>query len=190
MKETKKMATTDLVLTGLCTAVIAVLAQISIPMPGGVPVTLQTFAVALCGYILGWKMGLVSVAVYILLGAVGAPVFTGFKGGVGSILGVTGGFIWGFLPMAALCGLGAGKKTVWKAKQALPGIALGILGVALCHGAGVIWYAFATKNALLPSFLSVSLPFIPKDLVSVVAGYILACVIKSALYRANVPVKA
>ena len=63
------------------TAVVAVLSQIAIPMPSGVPVTLQTLAVALCGYVLGSKKGAVSLLVYALLGAVGAPVFANFKGG-------------------------------------------------------------------------------------------------------------
>ena len=87
-------------------AVMAVLSQISIPLPTGVPVTLQTFAVALCGYVLGVGMGGSALAVYLALGAVGLPVFAGFSGGVGSFLGVTGGFLWGFFLMSLLCGLG------------------------------------------------------------------------------------
>ena len=66
-----------IVLTGMFAAVLAALSQIQIPMPSGVPVTLQTFAVALTGYVLGWQYGLASTAIYILLGAIGLPVFAG-----------------------------------------------------------------------------------------------------------------
>ena len=81
MSETKKTRTQKMILAALFTAVIAVLSQTAIPTPFDVPLTLQTFAVALCGYTLGIKWGVASVAAYILLGAVGVPVFSGFKGG-------------------------------------------------------------------------------------------------------------
>ena len=97
----KKISTKDMVQIAMFTAVVAVLSQIAIPMPSEVPVTLQTLAVALCGYVLGSKKGAVSLLVYALLGAVGAPVFANFKGGLGAIAGPTGGFIWGFIFMAA-----------------------------------------------------------------------------------------
>ncbi|MEG1426953.1 MAG: biotin transporter BioY, partial [Oscillospiraceae bacterium] len=102
--------TINLVMTGLFAAVVVVLTMISIPMPSGVPITLQTFAVALCGYLLGRKYGVASVLVYMAIGAIGLPVFSGFHGGVGALVGLTGGFIWGFLPMAFLCGLAVKKK--------------------------------------------------------------------------------
>lgn len=85
MKETTakaKIKTADLVIIALFAAITAVLSQIAIPMPTNVPVTLQTFAVALCGFCLGSKKGTAAILVYILLGAVGIPVFTGFKGGL------------------------------------------------------------------------------------------------------------
>ena len=93
--EKKKMSAKDMAFTGMFAAVIAVLSQIAIPLPSGVPVTLQTFAVALAGYTLGMKLGGLSAIVYVLIGAVGVPVFSGFKGGLGSLTGPTGGFIWG-----------------------------------------------------------------------------------------------
>ena len=92
MKSTKKM-----IIVGMFAAVIAVLAQIAFPLPSGVPVTLQTFAVVLTGVVLGARLGTAATFVYILLGAVGVPVFSGLGGGLGVIVGKTGGFIWGFL---------------------------------------------------------------------------------------------
>ena len=102
MKNREK--TIQIVLVGVFAAVLAVLSQISIPLPSGIPVTLQTFAVALCGYALGWKRGLLATAVYVALGLVGLPVFSGFSGGLGKLAGPTGGYILGFLAIAGLAG--------------------------------------------------------------------------------------
>lgn len=79
---------TNIVMVGVFAAVLAVLSQISFPLPSGIPVTLQTFAVALCGYALGCKRGTLAVLVYIVLGAVGLPVFANFSGGFGSLVGL------------------------------------------------------------------------------------------------------
>ena len=118
-------------------AVLAVCSQIAIPLPSGVPVTLQTFAV----------------------GLVGAPVFSNFMGGPAVLFGKTGGFIYGFLPMALLCGLAAEKE--------LPGrIFLSAAGLLLCHLCGVLQFSLLTGMDLLKSALLVSLPYLVKDLIS------------------------
>ena len=93
-KEKKKITTKSIVMTGMFAAVLAVLSQIAIPMPSGVPVTLQTFAVALTGFVLGMKLGTAATAVYVMIGALGAPVFAGFSVGLGILLWKTGGFIF------------------------------------------------------------------------------------------------
>ena len=89
--------------TAILTAVLTVLSQIAIPTPWNIPFTLQTFGVALCGYLLGPWYGTASIVVYIALGAIGVPVFSGFKGSIGALAGMTGGYIFGFLFMALLC---------------------------------------------------------------------------------------
>ena len=97
MKENTRKRTLNLIMAALFTAITAVLSQTAIPTPFDVPLTLQTFAVALCGYALGVKWGLASIATYILLGVCGVPVFSGFKSGAQVLFGATGGFIFGFL---------------------------------------------------------------------------------------------
>ena len=92
MNENTRKRTLNLTLAALFTAVTAVLSQTAIPTPFDVPLTLQTFAVALCGYTLGIKWGLASILTYILLGTAGVPVFSGFRGGVQVLFGATGGF--------------------------------------------------------------------------------------------------
>ena len=93
-------------------AIICILSQISIPTPFGVPVTLQILAISLCGYILGYKNALKTVAVYILLGMLGLPVFANFKGGIPALLGPTGGFVAGFVFVAFFCGLNKKHKII------------------------------------------------------------------------------
>ena len=91
---------------GLFAAVIAIMAQISIPMPGGVPMTMQTFAVTLAAIVLGAKLSTVSTVIYLILGAAGVPVLAGFTGGLAKFVGPTGGFLISFPLMAFVIGWG------------------------------------------------------------------------------------
>ncbi len=94
------MKVKDMTLIAMFAAIMAVCSWISIPAP--VPFTLQTMAVFLAVGLLGGKRGTIAVAIYILLGAVGLPVFAGFSGGLGTLLGLTGGYIFGFLAYVGL----------------------------------------------------------------------------------------
>jgi len=129
-----KLTTKQIVLTGMMTAVLAVLSIVTIPLPTGVPVTLQTFAMAFCGYVLGWKLGGASSALYLILGAIGVPVYAGMSGGFGALLGPAGGFIFGFIPMAMLCGAGI--------KKGFPGkpFVLGIAGLMSRIRCGTVFH--------------------------------------------------
>lgn len=157
-----------------CTAVLCVLSQISFPLPSGVPVTLQTLGMALCGCLLGVRRGAICVAVYLLLGMAGLPVFAGFTGGVSKLAGPTGGFLIGFIFLAALCGLARGKAGL------APWLYMA-LGLLLCHAAGVIQFALLGGRSLTETFLVVSLPYIVKDALSLAAGRLLAAGIDKRL---------
>ena len=100
-----KLTTYELVLCALCAAVTCILAPISVPLAGEVPISLATFAVLLSGILLGGRFGAISQLVYVLLGSVGVPVFAGWTGGIGITLGVTGGYIIGYILMAFVAGL-------------------------------------------------------------------------------------
>ena len=89
-------------------ALIALCAWLSVP--AAIPFTMQTFAVVAAAGTLGARRGAAALGLYILLGALGLPVFSGFQGGVGALLGAAGGYIVGFLPAAAIAGLGAGRR--------------------------------------------------------------------------------
>ena len=167
------------VMTGLLAAVMAVMSQIQFPLPSGVPVTMQSFAMALAGYILGWRYGLASTVVYILLGAVGVPVFAGFSGGLGFTVSPAGGYIWGFLPMVALCGLGYEKRSMPTL------IGLSVAGLACCHILGVIQLSIVTGLDAWGAFLTGSAPYLVKDLVSLAAAYAVAKAVRKALTSAG-----
>lgn len=160
-----------MVYIALMTAVLAVLSILRIPLPSGVPITLQTFAVALCGGTLG-KRGALAAALYLLLGTLGLPVFSGMSAGASVLFGATGGFLFGFVPMAYLCGTGIGVRG--KTARA----ALGLLGLAICHAMGAMQYALVTNTPLAASFLLVSVPYLIKDIPSVLAAVMLGALIR------------
>lgn len=177
--ENSKNTVQRTVLTGIMAALLAVMSQISIPLPTGVPVTLQTFAVALCGYLLGPVLGTLAVVVYLALAAVGVPVLAGLSGGIGAFIGMTGGFLWGFLPMSFLCGLGVktGKKYL--------AFLLGGAGLVICHLAGAFQYSLVSGTTFTVSLLTISLPFLLKDAASVVLAYLAAVGIAASLKKAG-----
>lgn len=170
-----QIKTIDLVLIALFAAITAVLSQISIPMPTGIPVSLQTFAAALCGYYLGSKKGTAAILVYILLGAVGVPVFAGFKSGIACIVSLTGGFIYGFIPYVFLCGLPVKNKIIK--------ILLGLAGLLACHFFGVLHYTLLTEHTFIHSFLAISVPYLLKDFISVVLAYFTSLAVSKATAR-------
>lgn len=148
-------------ISALFTAIIAASAWISVPTPFGISFTLQTFGVCLAGFCLGAKAGTAATAAYIAIGAAGLPVFSSFTGGIGILLGVSGGFLWGFLASATLCGV-AGITN----KRALKYLLM-ILAVLLCHAVGVIQFCVVSGVNFWAGFLSASLPFLVKDFVLV-----------------------
>lgn len=179
--KSRMKSTLTIAKTGLFTAIIAILSQIAIPLPSGVPITLQTFAIALCGYVLGSKNGSLSVLIYILLGALGVPLFANFNSGIGVLFGVTGGFIWGFLILAYLCGL----HLIFNFNNGKIGIILGLIGLILCHILGVIQFTVVTSGEIFKSFLIVSMPYLLKDSLSIVAAYLVAETVRKRLIKAR-----
>lgn len=154
------------------TAVIAATAWVSIPTPFGVNLAFSLFGVCLAAFCLDAKSAIAATIVYIALGAVGLPVFSQFMGGFGVLFGTSGGFLWGFIPLAALCSIA--KKKESKGIKYL----LMISSVLLCHILGVAQFCVVSGNGLLVSFLSASLPFLLKDLILVFVAELVARRIK------------
>ncbi len=155
-----------LVLTGIFAAVVAVCSWISIPLPfTQVPINLAILGVLLAGGCLGWKHGGLSLIIYVLLGAVGLPVFAGFGAGLGTLVGPTGGYIVGYVLCAAVAGLGASSSAASKISKhpSLRLAAFMALGVATCYTFGTIWYVLLMKTSLWVGLISCVFPFIPFD---------------------------
>ncbi len=133
-----RLSTRELVYIALFAVLIVVCSWISVPTPMGIPVTLQTFAIFLSLGLLGGRRGTASLIVYILLGVVGLPVFSGFRGGAGVILGTTGGYIIGFVFSALLFWLITAKL----GNRTFIIITAMILGVIVCYAFGTAWFVF------------------------------------------------
>ena len=164
--------TYDLVMIGLFAVVIAICYWISIPTT--VQFTMQTFAVFLNVALLGGKKGSITVFVYILLGAVGVPVFAGFRGGIGVLVGNTGGYIVGFLCSALLMW---GMEKVMKKNTVSLAIQM-VAGLILCYIFGTAWFMILyTKTIGSIGLLSVLgmcvFPFVIPDLLKIVLALFL-----------------
>ena len=170
----------DLTRVALMTAILAVCGWITIPLPEPmVPFTLQTFGVFLCLLLLGGRDGTLAIAAYLLLGAVGAPVFSSFRGGLGVLLGSTGGYLTGFLAMGllywALTARGEGGT-----KRKLLACALGLL---LCYAFGTAWFLVVYTNAKGAISLAAVLgmcviPYIIPDVIKIIVALSLTGALK------------
>lgn len=169
----QKMKTVDMVYIAIFAVLIAVCSWISIPMT--VPFTLQTFGVFLAVGILGGKRGTIAVLIYMLLGAVGIPVFSGFRGGVGVLLGNTGGYIVGFL-ISALVMWGI-EKTL--GKKPIMQILSMLAGLVVCYAFGTAWFQILyTRNTGAVGLGTVLgwcvIPFIIPDLLKIALAFVLS----------------
>ncbi len=172
----KKEDTRRLVFCALFTALIAVFSQLQLPV-GPVPVSLATLGVMLCGLLLGWRYGVLAVGAYILLGAVGVPVFAGFQGGAGRLLGPTGGYIVGYLFYALLAGLNLPRlqERFWGRCVLL------LLGTAVCYGLGTAWFVHISGRTLAESLSLCVVPFLPGDAAKIALAAFLTPRLRKAL---------
>lgn len=179
------MNTKRIALIGLMTAVICVLGPVSFPLPiSPVPVSLGVLGILLAAYLLGMKWGTVSCLVYLLIGLVGVPVFTGFSGGLGKVLGPTGGYLIGYIFLALSTGFFVGK---WPAKWQLH-LAGMILGAAAMYLFGTLWLAYLMKYSFLEALWAGVILYIPADLVKMVITLSLGGLIRRRLMKAGLAI--
>jgi len=177
------LKTKKLVVAAMMTAVMCILAQIAVPLPfTEVPFSLGVLGVFLCGAVLEPKYAVASLLVYDLLGAVGAPVFAGFKGGIGTIAGPTGGFIIAYPFMALTVALSVKLLKNKKLYTYLIGMTASLI---ICYGLGTAWFSiYAGKNFLTAATL-VAVPFIPFDLAKAVIASVVASQLMPRLEKSN-----
>ena len=180
MTTSTRLRTLDLTYIALFAVLMAVCAWITIPMT--VPFTLQIFAVFAALATLGGRRGTYAVAVYLLLGAVGLPVGAGFQGGLGWLLGTTGGYIVGFLCIALIYWLMTAKLG-----ESLPvSIAACVLGLAVCYVFGTIWFMVVYARSTGPVGIMTALswcvfPYVIPDLLKLVLAVTLSHRVKGFL---------
>ncbi|MCI1305293.1 MAG: biotin transporter BioY [Lachnospiraceae bacterium] len=162
------------------TAVMCVLGPISIPT-GLVPISLTPFAVFLAAYILGMKKGTAAVAIYVLLGIAGLPVFSGYQGGVAKAFGPTGGYIIGFILMALISGVFIDRFS-GKIYMQVIGMAIGL---AVCYAFGTLWLKYQANMPLSAAVAAGVFPFIGLDAVKMVLAILIGRPVRSALIRAG-----
>lgn len=181
-KKEKAFSTQDLVLTGMFAALLAAISQISLPMPSGVPITIQVFGIALVGTVLGWKRGFLATVVYILIGAVGVPVFANFRGGIQVLAGMSGGYILAWPVMALLSGIR--PKTENKAVNLGIMILLSVIGLMVVEFAGAFQWSRLTSDMSFGAIIAYSfVAFIPKDTIITVAAVIVGNQIRKPLIK-------
>ncbi len=172
-RQQKEMTTQDLVYTAIGITLITVCSWITIPMT--IPFTLQTFAVFAVLLILGGEKGTLATLIYVLMGAIGIPVFSGFSGGIGIILGTTGGYIIGFIFIGLIylaMTKALGKKTPVE-------IAALLIGLIVCYAFGTGWFMYVYMRSsgavgLLTVLSWCVFPFIIPDLCKLTLAFIMA----------------
>ncbi len=185
--------TRRLTLCAVMAAVTCVLAPISVPI-GPVSITGGTLALYLAACLLGGRWGLVTTLVYLLLGFVGLPVFSNYMGGAARLLGPTGGYLVGYLPMVFLAGTvsewsfrrlgdGGDKKSV--ALAALLQFLGMALATAVLYAFGTAWYCIQAEVSLEKALAACVFPFIPFDLIKMAAALLVGLPVRRALERAG-----
>ena len=162
--------------TALMAAVLCVLGPLVIPI-GPVPISLVPLAIFLSVYILGTKKGTIAVLLYLFIGAVGLPVFSGFAGGFGKIAGPTGGYLLGYIFMALIAG--------WFIHRFYDRIAIQflgmLLGLAVLYAFGTAWLSISAGMTFKAALAAGVIPFVAFDIVKIIISIVLGRTIKNRI---------
>lgn len=178
-KKTKTLEVREMCYIAMFTAVIAIMAQISIPLPLGVPLTMQTFAITLAAVVLGAKFSTYSTVIYLLLGAVGVPVLANFSAGLDKFVGPTGGFLISFPIMAFIIGYGTEHKDMFKGAF----VVFLILGTIANYVVGVAMFCALTHSSVATGITACVTPFIPTAIIKAVLASYVGFIIRKRLPR-------
>ena len=165
----------------LMAAVICVVGPFTLPI-GPVPITLAPLAILLSVYILGTKKGTIALLIYLLIGAVGVPVFSGFTGGIGKLAGPTGGYLIGYIIFALIAG--------WFIHRFYDKVVIQFLGMVLAlavlYAFGTAWLAYSAGMTFGAALAVGVLPFIVFDLIKIVIAIALGRAVRSRLLRSGI----
>ena len=168
-----------MVLIALFAAILCIAAPFSISA-GPIPITLATLAIYLAAVLLDTKKAVAAVAVYLLLGAVGLPVFSGFSGGIHRLIGPTGGYLIGYLPCAFLTAFLIEKvKHFWSYPLGM------ILGTAVLYGFGTAWYCLQSHTSFSAALPACVFPFLPGDALKIIAACTVGITVKKVMKKSD-----
>ena len=177
----KKLTTYQMAVTALMAAVMCVLGPLTVPI-GAVPISLANFVICLTAWLLGPKFGTLSVAVYLCIGLIGVPVFSGYGAGLAKLAGPTGGYLVGYLLLALIGGLFIEKSN---GNPVVSGIGL-VLGDAVCYVLGTAWFVFQMQCELGYALSVCVYPFIALDLAKIVVSCVVGALLRKRLVQAGV----
>ena len=173
--KSKKVTIYQLTFMAMMAAVTCILGPLSVPI-GQIPISLTNLVIYFTVFVLGIWAGTGSYGIYLLLGAVGLPVFSGFTGGIGKLAGPTGGYIIGFIPMAIIAGI-----VIDKFSQRWIQILGMIVGTAICYAFGTAWFCIQAGYTVSAALAVCVIPFIPADLIKMVIAMIIGPEIRKRL---------
>ena len=173
--EKRKITTQQMALVAIMTALTCIMAPFSLPI-GPVPISLTNLVIYFSLYLLGWKLGTLSYVIYLLIGLVGVPVFSGFTAGPAKLFGPTGGYLIGFIPMAIIAGI-----VIDKFSQRWIQILGMIVGTAICYAFGTAWFCIQAGYTVSAALAVCVIPFIPADLIKMVIAMIIGPEIRKRL---------
>ncbi len=185
------MSVKEMCLAALMAAVLCVVGPFSIPV-GPIPLSLATLVIYLTAYVLGWKLGTVSVLIYLLVGILGVPVFSAGRSGIGVIAGPTGGYLIGYLLLVLICGLfvgpgqhATGKPESKKARKVLSSILVMVVATAVLYTLGTVWLAFSAHMTAKAAVAAGVLPFLAGDAIKIVIAAFLGSALQGRLRSAG-----
>ncbi|MDD7326668.1 MAG: biotin transporter BioY [Lachnospiraceae bacterium] len=175
----------EITFTALMAAVCCILAPISVPI-GPVPVSLVVLAALFCVFAVGTKLGTLAFTIFLLLGAAGLPVFSGWQGGIAKLAGPTGGYLIGCIPMILIAGafITISEKRKGALKYVIQAVGLAI-GVLVCYALGTAWFMIESGSDLMTSLTLCVLPFLPFDAIKIAIAMIVGNPLRVALSKAD-----
>lgn len=172
-----KPSVKSMTLMGLMTAIICVLGPLSIPLPfSPVPISFTNFALYLAAYVLGMRKATVSFLIYLVIGTIGVPVFSGFGSGLAKLLGPTGGYLIGFVFLVLIVGFFVERFP----KNVAACVGGMVLGLAVCYLFGSVWLAIQNHITPVQAFLLGVVPYLPGDAVKIAVAAIIGPKLREA----------
>ena len=177
-----KITTRNLTLIAMMAAVTCVLGPLSVPLPiSPVPISFTNLAIYFSVMLLGWKRGTISYLIYLLIGLVGVPVFSAFTSGPAKLLGPTGGYLIGFILMAAISGFFVEK---FEGKRGMYFLGM-LLGTVITYAFGTAWLAYEAGLSFTAALAMGVLPYIPGDVVKMLLATFIGASMRVRLKKTN-----